>query len=348
MKAMTEQNAAAWAEAAAIARAGQWARWTGLPAGLPVAMVIAALGAVEAPTPEPGQLGRRPLDLYQAPALRVWADDGAAVLVEWLDPPCAGSVAELLAALGGADREGAGRHLRSGATTTEYVHAARGLAVTVAASYEQPLSFAQRLATVQLFAATDRPRSRRDLPRLSRAARRAAPVGAAAPGGAGLGAHAAGGVRRGAGDHRPRRCARMATRAARSPAPGRCMSGGRAIVGACGRGRQGPNRVNRGGSWNSDARNVRAANRNANAPDNANDNLGLRLAGAQTRVGWPAPDQTSVATGGPSRRRTPPGPRRASSGSGCAVERSPGLRIPARGGRGECGRGRGGRGEVRS
>lgn len=155
MKAMTEQNAAAWAEAAAIARAGQWARWTGLPAGLPAATVIAGLVSVDVPTPTPGQLGRRPLDLYQAPPLRVWADGGAAVLVEWLDPPCAGSVAELLAALGVADREGAGRHLRSGATTTEHVHAARGLAVTVAASYEQPPSFAPRLATVQLFAATD-------------------------------------------------------------------------------------------------------------------------------------------------------------------------------------------------
>ena len=35
----------------------------------------------------------------------------------------------------------------------------------------------------------------------------------------------------------------------------------------------------------------------------------------------------TVATGGGGRRRTPTGPRRASSGSGCAVERSPGLRL---------------------
>src|SRR5213075_2023816 len=38
-----------------------------------------------------------------------------------LDPPCAGSVAALLAALGPPAREAAGRHLREGATTTEYV-----------------------------------------------------------------------------------------------------------------------------------------------------------------------------------------------------------------------------------
>lgn len=56
----------------------------------------------------------------------------------------------------------------------------------------------------------------------------------------------------------------------------------------------GPNRVNRGGSWNSNARNVRAANRNWNTPGNRNDNLGFRLARAQTWVGWPTPDPTAV------------------------------------------------------
>jgi formylglycine-generating enzyme required for sulfatase activity len=36
--------------------------------------------------------------------------------------------------------------------------------------------------------------------------------------------------------------------------------------------------VNRGGSWNNDAQNCRAANRNNNTPDNRNNNLGFRLA----------------------------------------------------------------------
>ena len=40
----------------------------------------------------------------------------------------------------------------------------------------------------------------------------------------------------------------------------------------------GSNRVNRGGSWNNDARNCRSANRNRNDPENRNNNLGFRLA----------------------------------------------------------------------
>ena len=37
------------------------------------------------------------------------------------------------------------------------------------------------------------------------------------------------------------------------------------------------NRVNRGGSWNNEARNCRVSNRNNNTPDNRNNNLGFRL-----------------------------------------------------------------------
>ena len=37
-------------------------------------------------------------------------------------------------------------------------------------------------------------------------------------------------------------------------------------------------RVNRGGSWANDAENCRSAYRNANEPDNRNDNLGFRVA----------------------------------------------------------------------
>lgn len=37
------------------------------------------------------------------------------------------------------------------------------------------------------------------------------------------------------------------------------------------------NRVNRGGSWNNEARNCRVSNRNDNDPGNRNNNLGLRL-----------------------------------------------------------------------
>lgn len=63
--------------------------------------------------------------------------------------------------------------------------------------------------------------------------------------------------------------------------------------------RTGSNRVIRGGSWNSNARNVRAANRNANLPENRNANLGFRLAREQERVGGPAPDPSCAASGPP-------------------------------------------------
>ncbi len=42
--------------------------------------------------------------------------------------------------------------------------------------------------------------------------------------------------------------------------------------------RKGDNRVNRGGSWNNEPQNCRAANRNNNGPTNRNNNLGFRLA----------------------------------------------------------------------
>ncbi|MBN1407416.1 MAG: SUMF1/EgtB/PvdO family nonheme iron enzyme [Calditrichaceae bacterium] len=52
---------------------------------------------------------------------------------------------------------------------------------------------------------------------------------------------------------------------------------------------KGSNRVNRGGSWNNNAQNVRVANRNRNTPDNRNNNLGFRLlsTGAQTEFADP-------------------------------------------------------------
>jgi len=43
--------------------------------------------------------------------------------------------------------------------------------------------------------------------------------------------------------------------------------------------------VIRGGSWNNEAGNCRAANRNRNTPDNSNNNLGCRLARAP-QVEW--------------------------------------------------------------
>ncbi|MCP5197406.1 MAG: SUMF1/EgtB/PvdO family nonheme iron enzyme [Gammaproteobacteria bacterium] len=76
------------------------------------------------------------------------------------------------------------------------------------------------------------------------------------------------------------------------------------------------NRVLRGGSWNNHARNVRAAYRNHNRPDNRNDNLGFRCARTRERIGRSEPEQTSIpgVPGGSPKRK---GHRRVSSGSGC-------------------------------
>lgn len=51
-----------------------------------------------------------------------------------------------------------------------------------------------------------------------------------------------------------------------------------------GRSRSGSNRVNRGGSWNYPAGNLRAANRNRNSPGNRNTNLGFRCVSSRHRV----------------------------------------------------------------
>ena len=61
-----------------------------------------------------------------------------------------------------------------------------------------------------------------------------------------------------------------------------------------GAGRTGPNRVLRGGSWNNQARNVRAAYRNAKPPDNRWNNAGFRLARAHASARRLARDQSRV------------------------------------------------------
>lgn len=86
-------------------------------------------------------------------------------------------------------------------------------------------------------------------------------------------------------------------------------------------------RVNRGGSWNSNARKVRAANRNGNSPGNRNNNLGFRLAREQKRSRSNAPDPTCTASGCPSSRRKPSGTWCGSRGSRSAHETSPSTQV---------------------
>ncbi|MBQ4328129.1 MAG: hypothetical protein IJC27_00225 [Lentisphaeria bacterium] len=57
--------------------------------------------------------------------------------------------------------------------------------------------------------------------------------------------------------------------------------------------------MNRGGSWNNNARNCRSANRNNNSPDNRNNNLGFRLAlvpSSRKVDGFPIIEQVQVAS----------------------------------------------------
>ena len=56
----------------------------------------------------------------------------------------------------------------------------------------------------------------------------------------------------------------------------------------------GTSRVQRGGSWNNDAGNCRAARRNDNAPANRNNDIGFRLA---------LPARPAVLSSGPQARR---------------------------------------------
>lgn len=57
-------------------------------------------------------------------------------------------------------------------------------------------------------------------------------------------------------------------------------------------------RVLRGGSFNNNARNVRAANRNRNDPDNRNDNIGLRVCASHI---FPARQECGAAIAAPPR-----------------------------------------------
>jgi hypothetical protein len=141
----------------AAMRASEWARWPGLPADLREADVVRDLGLdLATTTRHAGRLGRLDAVIVEAPWLRYWLRDrDRVVLIELTGRLGTASPGTLRSALGQADREGAGRFLVSGATTTEYVYAGRGLALTIAESYDHPPSFAPRLAAIQLFAASD-------------------------------------------------------------------------------------------------------------------------------------------------------------------------------------------------
>jgi hypothetical protein len=141
----------------AALRSADWAHWPGLPADLREAGLVRELRLDRGKTTRrDGRLGRHDAVIVEAPGLRYWLRDrDHVVLLEVTGNLGTAPPATLRSQLGTADREAAGRFLQSGATTTEYVYAGRGLAITVAESYDQPPKFSPRLAAVQLFAPTD-------------------------------------------------------------------------------------------------------------------------------------------------------------------------------------------------
>ncbi len=139
-----------------VVRDGRWLEFDGLPRRLDEAGLLRELGReAQAHAGRPANLGRHGRTLVELDGLRYWLAGRRVVLVELEDPASSLAPGELLSALGAADREGAGRYRRVGATTTEHVFAGRGLALTVAESYDDPPSFAPILAAVQLFVPTD-------------------------------------------------------------------------------------------------------------------------------------------------------------------------------------------------
>jgi len=145
-----------------VAAAGRWSDWDGLERGMTDPAVTSAFG-VDAALVErgTGQLSgrRRELRTVRAggePTLRWWLDgDGTVVLVQVVGPSSWPDLEAALTALGPPEREAAGRHLVSGATTTELVWPARGLSLTIAESYDDPPAWPRRLASALLFPASD-------------------------------------------------------------------------------------------------------------------------------------------------------------------------------------------------
>jgi hypothetical protein len=134
-----------------VVRSGCWTEWPGLPPRLTEPELLAALDFPDA-TRGSARLGRQRLERVEAGEDRYWLEDETVKLVELVDPPSELPALELLAALGPAERETSGRHMRFDASTVEHVYPARGLSVTVAHGFDTPEAF---IAQVLLFAPTD-------------------------------------------------------------------------------------------------------------------------------------------------------------------------------------------------
>ncbi|MBO9343572.1 MAG: hypothetical protein J7454_16560 [Roseiflexus sp.] len=147
-----------------IALRGDWLHWNGLEAGLTGQALRHLLGPdVIAEAREPArlslQLVTRQVYRRTSPPHTVvaWFEDTSdrLLLIDLDEPPSLASLDDIVSAWGPADRVAPGRAIVFGAMTTEYVYLSRGIALTIAESYDDPPSFAPRIARVQLFAPTD-------------------------------------------------------------------------------------------------------------------------------------------------------------------------------------------------
>jgi hypothetical protein len=137
-----------------VLREGRWADWPGLPADLTEPQLLDVVDFPSA-TRERARLGWQRLQRVQAGENRYWLEGDIVKLVELVNPPNELTPDELRERLGRAERESAGRHQRFDATTWENVYPARGIALTVASSIDEPERFAPFVAQVLLFAPTD-------------------------------------------------------------------------------------------------------------------------------------------------------------------------------------------------
>lgn len=147
-----------------IALRGDWLQWEGLAPDLTGGVLLAALGrGATAEQREPARLSLQPVtrQIYRRPTaperVVAWFAGGGdeVLLVELEEPPALTPLAAIWSAWGPADRVGPGRTIVFGAMATEHVYLGRGVALTVAESYDDPPSFAPRIARAQLFAPTD-------------------------------------------------------------------------------------------------------------------------------------------------------------------------------------------------
>lgn len=147
-----------------LALRGDWLRWSGLEAGLTGQALRTLLGpnTVEEPR-EPARLSLQLVSrqiYYRETApqeIIAWfeGDSDQLLMIQLDEPPSLASLDDIQSTWGQADRVGPARAIVFGAIATEYVYLSRGIVFIIAVSYDDPPSFAPRIARVQLFAPTD-------------------------------------------------------------------------------------------------------------------------------------------------------------------------------------------------